>query len=727
MRLTALYAVITVAVDRLGALAEGLPVVINVPRVASDDAASLDPSPVSFSLPFAGLPGYFPGIPLTLKCLGTFKDVSSKWPPIRIGGTSEDYATFDPNLAVPNVITGTAPTGQGISTYGPLLMQLVADYQGPIVWGLNRGGNNITNTIAAAKAAVKQLPSLYALELGNEPVMHNKRLDLRFAQPQAAAMASSTTNPPAAPDPFDLGIHTPANLNRGARAALLQNSPAAVNSTIGVSPGPRRMAQTPSSPLSAATIAAATEGAARGNLSSTFEQQPVSIIESANDLARERIEEYNAKLMVFQAFCTKFEEAAQQFTTGPHRRFAQQFADSFLDSWKRELSSAGPTIPKPTYSSVAAASPRTDRDRLTHRQPQQHGRRQTDPPHRQGQQRTIAPPRQDLRVFIRLEAGAPARAHSSYAIRTLIQEKLGAVSNKIRQVFQVRSGWAVLTADSETRDFLVEKQAEWAAELGATTVETNKEWFTYVVSDFPTRLTDFHGKEVDSDSIVSDEIEIQTGLKPIDIRPSRQFSDNPLTKTLLVSFLKPIKRFWSLFGSSAARLIDKTDRPRQCETCWGYHFARNCHRQPVCQRCGKTGHIIDNCTAPEQCINCLGPHQANFRKCPARPKRVHGVLRRLTKEQRGHVRTVGAEAYRQRHLAQQPESHLEAQQSDDIASHEQPSIRGPSPAASGAPSCIMVATSPQAGYEAEEEPEHPRPGSPRKRRIVLITRPLDQE
>jgi hypothetical protein len=36
--------------------------------------------------------------------------------------------------------------------------------------------------------------------------------------------------------------------------------------------------------------------------------------------------------MVFQAFCAKFEEAAQQFTTGPHRRFAQQFADSFLDS-----------------------------------------------------------------------------------------------------------------------------------------------------------------------------------------------------------------------------------------------------------------------------------------------------------------------------------------------------------------------------------------------------------
>jgi hypothetical protein len=153
-----------------------------------------------------------------------------------------------------------------------------------------------------------------------------------------------------------------------------------------------------------------------------------------------------------------------------------------------------------------------------------------------------------------------------------------------------------------------------------------------VVSDFPTRLTDFQGKKVNSDSIVSDEIEIQTGLKPVDIRPLRQFSDNPLTKTLLVSFLKPTKRFWSLFGSRVARRIDKTDRPRQCETCWGYHFARNCHIRPVCQRCGKTGHIIDDCTAPEQCINCLGPHQASFRKCPARPKKVRGVLRRLTKE-----------------------------------------------------------------------------------------------
>ncbi|KAG6979908.1 hypothetical protein FocnCong_v010407 [Fusarium oxysporum f. sp. conglutinans] len=194
--------------------------------------------------------------------------------------------------------------------------------------------------------------------------MHSKHLKLRFAQSQAAVMASSTTIPPAATDHFDLGIHTRVNLNRGARAALLQNSPAAVNGTIGVSPGPGRMAQTPSSPLNSATTVAAMEGAEHASPASISEQGPISIIESANDLARERVEEYNTKLMGFQAFCAKFEEAAQQFATGPQRCFAQQFADSFLGIWKRELFCSGPATPKPTYSSVAAATPPTNHDRL---------------------------------------------------------------------------------------------------------------------------------------------------------------------------------------------------------------------------------------------------------------------------------------------------------------------------------------------------------------------------
>ncbi|RKK29596.1 hypothetical protein BFJ66_g3465 [Fusarium oxysporum f. sp. cepae] len=122
-------------------------------------------------------------------------------------------------------------------------------------------------------------------------------------------MASSMTSLPAVLDRFNLRIHTPANLNREARAALLQNSPAIVNGPVGVSPGLRRTAQTPSSPLNAATTAAAAERAKYANPTSIYNQL-ISIIKSANNLACERVEEYNAKLMVFQAFCAKFKEAA---------------------------------------------------------------------------------------------------------------------------------------------------------------------------------------------------------------------------------------------------------------------------------------------------------------------------------------------------------------------------------------------------------------------------------
>ncbi|KNB19383.1 hypothetical protein FOXG_22578 [Fusarium oxysporum f. sp. lycopersici 4287] len=79
---------------------------------------------------------------------------------------------------------------------------------------------------------------------------------------------------------------------------------------------------------------------------------------------------------------------------------------------------------------------------------------------------------------------------------------------------------AIQTTDPEIRDFSVEKQAEWEADSRATRVETNKKWFTFAVADFPRGLTDFHGNELDSGSVANDEIEMQTGLKHVGVRPS---------------------------------------------------------------------------------------------------------------------------------------------------------------------------------------------------------------
>ncbi|KAJ3453590.1 hypothetical protein MRS44_017837 [Fusarium solani] len=165
----------------------------------------------------------------------------------------------------------------------------------------------------------------------------------------------------------------PANLARGARAALLRNSSPIVNRPIGVLPAFGRAAQTPSSPLNGASYAAATEGAQRADFpglprpNSRSGDSHISILESANTLARE-VGTYNAKLTLFQA---SFAETVSQ---GRHD----------LHGLMKQL-----------------------RQRL------------------QGQPAPLAPPPDDLRVFVRLEAEAPARNQIGYAIRTHISGKLG--------------------------------------------------------------------------------------------------------------------------------------------------------------------------------------------------------------------------------------------------------------------------------------------------------------
>ena len=54
-------------------------------------------------------------------------------------------------------------------TFGPKYLTLAGTYPGSVVVGLNRGKNNIENTIAAAKVAVTEVKNLLAIELGNEP------------------------------------------------------------------------------------------------------------------------------------------------------------------------------------------------------------------------------------------------------------------------------------------------------------------------------------------------------------------------------------------------------------------------------------------------------------------------------------------------------------------------------------------------------------------------------
>ncbi|KAL2186393.1 glycoside hydrolase family 79 protein [Thermothelomyces heterothallicus CBS 203.75] len=170
---------------RLGALgaaiaAQGAEAAVSfaIPDKAGTGAqlyAPLDPAPVGISFEFFAFPSYFTNVTATNQCLANWKDLTGVWPPIRIGGTTQDRASYDPSTSAYVVYSVANPADAPTSlTFGPRFMTLAGTYPGSVVVGLNRGKNNINNTIAAAEVAVSEVTNLLAIELGNEPEYYPK-------------------------------------------------------------------------------------------------------------------------------------------------------------------------------------------------------------------------------------------------------------------------------------------------------------------------------------------------------------------------------------------------------------------------------------------------------------------------------------------------------------------------------------------------------------------------
>ena len=81
-----------------------------------------------------------------------------------------DRATFDPTLPVAvNYSVATPADAPASLTFGPQFITLASRLKSSVTLGLNRQLNNKSATLAAAVLATKQMPNLFAIELGNEP------------------------------------------------------------------------------------------------------------------------------------------------------------------------------------------------------------------------------------------------------------------------------------------------------------------------------------------------------------------------------------------------------------------------------------------------------------------------------------------------------------------------------------------------------------------------------
>ncbi|KAK4226038.1 beta-glucuronidase [Podospora fimiseda] len=146
-------------------------VTYNIPSSPPSNASpQLDPAPVGVSLEFFTFPGYMENVTSTTRCLENFKDLTGVWPPVRIGGTTQDRATFDArsSAAVTYSVANAADAPMTL-TFGPRFIDLANAYPGRLIIGFNRRLNNLANTIAAARLAYQRIKNLEAIELGNEP------------------------------------------------------------------------------------------------------------------------------------------------------------------------------------------------------------------------------------------------------------------------------------------------------------------------------------------------------------------------------------------------------------------------------------------------------------------------------------------------------------------------------------------------------------------------------
>ncbi|EIN07042.1 hypothetical protein PUNSTDRAFT_121271 [Punctularia strigosozonata HHB-11173 SS5] len=142
---------------------------IAVPSTTPSNAANVDPELLGVSLEFFTFPAYTE-IPATINCLANIQTFRGVAPPVRIGGTTQDRATYNPSLssAVNYTVASSADAPTSL-TYGPSFFTLAAGMKGDVTIGLNRQLNNQANSLQAAQQAKSVMGNLYAFELGNEP------------------------------------------------------------------------------------------------------------------------------------------------------------------------------------------------------------------------------------------------------------------------------------------------------------------------------------------------------------------------------------------------------------------------------------------------------------------------------------------------------------------------------------------------------------------------------
>ncbi|RAL60509.1 hypothetical protein DID88_009705 [Monilinia fructigena] len=199
--------------------------------------------------------------------------------------------------------------------------------------------------------------------------------------------------------------------------------------------------------------------------------------------------------------------------------------------------------------------------------------------------------RTDLRIYARAEPGTLLVRDQPFLIREAITKAVPQISAKdIPRLWATPTGWAVKPNTKAVYDLILKgsNAALICKATRCTILERVEKWHTYRLAHTPNVLTGLLGNRLVTADVVTEEAEIQTGVRPVNCHSA---------------------------GTSV----------RRCNNCGA---ALSKHQ-------GVSGAA---CTASPRCTGCHGPFPAGHKHCAATPKRADGKIVRLTASQLGEIR-----------------------------------------------------------------------------------------
>lgn len=245
----------------------------------------------------------------------------------------------------------------------------------------------------------------------------------------------------------------------------------------------------------------------------------------------------------------------------------------------------------------------------------------------------------------------------TYMLRKELCTKVTDLTLKnIPNISETPTGWAVTLDTRETRERLLNQEniAILKNVLQAQTLVRPQKWFNYAVPEVPAMVTSLiPGEQVDMKELVQEEAEAQTGVKPVDVRPSK-YGPNVQNNTItwIVSFTTEVKSFRLFNRSRQSHLVLKSIPVRRHEDgCQGYCIARFCQKARRCANCGERemqhiGPLDGLCHNKAQCANCHGPFRAGHEGCPAAVIRKDGRIKKPTRKELASIRQYGDKSFR---------------------------------------------------------------------------------